>query len=66
MTKLEQIEKAVASLSEEELQAFAAWFDALQEERLDCVFEADVRSGRLDELGDDAVAKFRAGKTRAL
>lgn len=66
MTKLEQIEKAVASLSEDELQAFAAWFDAMQQERLDNAFQKDVHSGLLDGLGDEAIAQFRAGKTRPL
>jgi len=66
MTKLEQIEKSVADLSPEELNAFAAWFEALQADMWDRQIEADAKAGRLDKLADQALADHRAGRTRPL
>jgi len=66
MTKLEQIEKSVASLSPEELKAFAAWFEALQADMWDRQIEADAKAGRLDKLAEQALADHRAGRTRPL
>ena len=66
MTKLEQIEKSVAELSAEELKAFAAWFEALRADMWDRQIEADAKSGRLDKLAEQALADYRAGRTRPL
>ncbi|WP_214475712.1 hypothetical protein [Mesorhizobium sp. dw_380] len=66
MTKLEQIEKSVASLSPEELKAFAAWFETLQADMWDRQMEADAKAGRLDKLAEQALADHRAGRTRPL
>ena len=66
MTKLEQIEKSVAELSEEELKAFAKWFEELQADLWDRQIEADAKAGRLDKLVAEAKAEIAAGKTRPL
>jgi len=66
MTKLEQIEKSVAELSEEELKAFAEWFAELQAERWDRQIEADAKAGKLDRLVEEALADHQAGRTRPL
>ena len=66
MTKLEQIEKSVASLSEEELKSFAEWFDELRWERWDRQLERDVEAGKLDDLIGEARAEIAAGKTTPL
>lgn len=66
MTKLEQIEKSVSELDADELQAFAAWFRELQAERWDIQFEQDAKSGALDALADNALAEFKAGRSRSL
>jgi hypothetical protein len=66
MTKLEQIEKSVAALGEEELQAFAKWFAELQAERWDRQIEADAKSDKLHKLAEKALADHRAGRTRPL
>jgi hypothetical protein len=66
MTKLEQIEKSVASLSDEELKSFAEWFDELRWERWDRQMESDAMSGKLDKLVADARAEIAAGKVRPL
>lgn len=66
MSKLEQIEKAVAELSPEELASFAEWFAELQAERWERQIEEDARAGRLDKLAEEALARHRAGRTRPL
>jgi hypothetical protein len=66
MTKLEQIEKSVASLSDEELKSFAEWFDELRWERWDRQIESDAKSGKLDRLVADARAEIAAGKVKPL
>ena len=66
MTKLEQIEKSVADLSPEELQAFATWFEALQADMWDRQIEADTKAGRLDKLAEQALADHRTGRTKPL
>lgn len=66
MTKLEQIEKSVASLSDEELKSFAEWFDELRWERWDRRLEDDVKAGKFDKLIEDSRAEIAAGKTKPL
>jgi hypothetical protein len=56
----------VAELGEEELAAFADWFERLQSERWDKRIEADADAGKLDKLADKALAAHRAGHTQAL
>jgi ABC-type phosphate transport system auxiliary subunit len=66
MSKLEQIEKSVTELTQQEFSAFAEWFERLQMERWDRQLEADAASGKLDQFADEALAEFRAKKTRPL
>ena len=66
MTKLEQIEKSVAELSEDELKAFAKWFEELQADLWDRQIEADAKAGKLDKFAERALAEHRAGRTRPL
>ena len=66
MSKLEQIERAVSALSPEELEAFRIWFARFDAAAWDRQFESDANSGSLDRLAEEAVADFRAGRTRRL
>lgn len=66
MTKLQQIEKSVEALSDEEMKAFAAWFEELRWQRWDRQIEEDSRAGKLDKLAEEALADFRAGRTTPL
>lgn len=63
---LEQIEKSIAALDDDELKKLAAWFDELRWERWDHQFEEDVKAGRLDKFIAEAKADIAAGKTRPL
>ncbi|RWC45795.1 hypothetical protein [Mesorhizobium sp.] len=66
MTKLEQIERSIAALSPKELEAFTKWFEAFRADMWDMQIEADAKAGRLDKLAEQALAEFRAGRTRPL
>ena len=66
MTKLEQIEKSVEALSDEEMKAFTAWFEELRWQRWDRQIEEDSKAGRLDKLAEEALADLRAGRTTPL
>ncbi len=66
MTKLEDIEKAVAELAPSELARFRAWFAEFDAVRFDEKIERDARSGKLDQLAEKALAEFRSGRAREL
>ncbi|HYC56115.1 MAG TPA: hypothetical protein VEL28_14365 [Candidatus Binatia bacterium] len=62
MSRLEQIEKQVASLSPEELEAFRSWFAEFDAAAWDREIAADVRAGKLDELVEEAKADYNKGQ----
>jgi hypothetical protein len=59
MTKLEDIEKAVEQLSQDELARFRAWFDELQARRFDDRLERDIEEGKLDWLAEEALNEHK-------
>ena len=66
MTTLEDIEKAVAELPPDQLVRFRAWFEEFEAARFDQRIERDAKAGRLDQLAEQALADFRAGRAREL
>jgi hypothetical protein len=66
MSILEDIEKAVAELPPDQLAQFRAWFEEFEAARFDERIERDAKAGKLDQLADQAIADFRAGRTREL
>jgi hypothetical protein len=66
MSSIGEVEKAVLELSGEEFAEFRRWFYELDAKAWDAQFEEDVRSGRLEKLGEKALADFRSGRTRPL
>lgn len=50
MTKIEDIEAAIAQLPREQFDQLAEWFDRRRESDFDRQIEADAKSGRLDEF----------------
>ena len=66
MATLEDIEKAVTELPAEQLAKFRAWFEEFEAARFDQKIERDAKAGRLDQLAEQALADFRAGRTREL
>jgi hypothetical protein len=63
---IEDIEKAVAKLSPDQLAQFRAWFDRFDAARFDQKIERDVSEGRLDRLADEALDDLRNGRAREL
>jgi hypothetical protein len=63
---VEDIEKAVARLPEDELSRFRAWFEQFDAARFDQKIERHAQEGRLDRLADEAIDDFRKGRAREL
>ena len=64
MTKLEDIEKAVATLAPAELARFRTWFAEFDAAHFDHAIESGARQGRLDALAEAALAEHQLGRTR--
>jgi hypothetical protein len=64
MTKLKDLEREIASLSDKELSEFRRWYAEFDARAWDRKLEADVRAGSLDHLADEALADHRAGRSR--
>ena len=61
MTQLAEIEEAVRQLPSEDLAQFREWFQEFDANAWDQQFEEDVRSGKLDALGKEALEDLGAG-----
>jgi hypothetical protein len=66
MTKVEELERAVASLTEEEYREFRRWFLERDGEQWDRQIEADSRAGTLDFLVREALEAKKQGKLEEL
>lgn len=66
MTKLEQIEKAIAALPHDDIVALAEWFAEFHADLWDKQIEADAKAGKLDKFAAEARAEIAAGKVRPL
>ena len=55
MTRIEEIERAVTELQPEELARFRAWFAEFDADAWDQQLAADVATGRLDSLAEEAL-----------
>jgi hypothetical protein len=63
---LDELEKAVRQLSDEDLAQFRVWFAEFDAEAWDKQFEADIFSGRLDTLAEKALKDLRQGNCKDL
>jgi hypothetical protein len=66
MSKLEQIESAVASLPEKELRAFRRWFAEFDAACWDKKIERDSKNGKLEKIIQRSKDEHRKGKSRTL
>jgi len=66
MTKVEQLEHDVQSLSPQELASFRNWFAEYDWKAWDRQLEADVAAGKLDRQAAEALAEFERGETTDL
>jgi hypothetical protein len=66
MTTIEEIERAISGLPEDELARLRAWFDEFDADLFDRKIEGDAQSGRLDRLADQAIADLGKGRARRI
>jgi hypothetical protein len=66
VTKIEELERAVASLTAEEYREFRRWFLERDWEQWDQQIEEDSRSGKLDFLVREALEAKQQGKLTEL
>jgi len=66
MSKVEQLERQIRSLSERELAEFRAWFQEFDWAMWDRQLERDIANGKLDELAEKALRDHASGKTTSL
>jgi len=66
MTKVEQLEKEVQTLTPAELASFRNWFAEYDWLAWDRQLEADVAAGKLDKFAAEALAEFERGETTEL
>ena len=66
MSKVENIESQIQELSPEELVTLRDWLDEYDAEIWDRQFEADVKAGKLDALGERALRDHVAGRSSKL
>lgn len=66
MSKVEKIEREVASLKPSEMTSFRQWFVDFDNDNWDTQLTADISAGRLDTMADVALKEHAAGKTKLL
>lgn len=66
VSRIEKIESEIQQMSTEERAAFRAWFAEFDAAEWDQQFEADVRTGKLDALADQALRDHATGRTTKL
>jgi hypothetical protein len=60
---LDELENAVAGLSDEDLARFREWFIEFDSAAWDRQLEEDVSAGMLDKFADEAIREHESGKT---
>lgn len=66
MSKVKEIERAVAKLKPEELAGFRAWFEEFDARVWDEQLEKDIQSGRLDRVAERSIAEYARGRAKPL
>jgi hypothetical protein len=66
MSKIKELEKAVATLAPDELAEFRAWFEEFDAMHFDEKIERSIKAGKLDGLAERAIADLRTGRIRPL
>ena len=66
MGEIEKLEQRIKNLPPEDLVKFRAWFAEFDAQAWDRQIEADLKSGKLNNLINEAREEFKAGKAREL
>ena len=64
--KVETLEKEIKDLSRDELTSFRNWFVKFDAAEWDRQIENDIKTGKLDQLAEKALAAHKRGKSREL
>ncbi len=62
MSTVQEIEAAIERLPRSELFKLTGWISAKFSDAWDKEIEEDIKAGRLDQLAQEALSEFRAGK----
>jgi hypothetical protein len=63
---VQELEKAVAKLSPQELAEFRAWFQQFDLDEWDRQIARDSEAGRLATFAEEAIADYKAGRVKEL
>jgi hypothetical protein len=63
---IEDLEKAVTQLPPDQFAQFRDWFEGFDAVRFDQKIERDIKAGKLDRSGDQAIDEFRKGRAREI
>ena len=63
---VQELETAVTRLPKEDLARFSQWFEEYLADEWDRQIEADALAGRLDAIGQRAIADYEAGRCTPL
>ena len=63
---VEDIEKAVSELPQDQLRVFRAWYERFDSDAWNEQIEKDAAGGKLDALAEAAIADHKAGKSKKL
>ena len=63
MLSLQEIEKSVSSLNDAKKKSFRDWVIKYENETWDTELESDIKLGKLKALGENALKKYKEGRT---
>ena len=63
---LSELAKAISKLPLDQLAKFRDWFEAFDAARFDQKIERDTKTGKLDQLAEEALKAHRQGNTREI
>jgi hypothetical protein len=64
--KIEEIEKEIAQLPQDQLREFRAWYESFDLTAWDEQINKDAALGKLDALANAAISEHKAGKSKKL
>ncbi len=66
MNSVQEIQKAIFSLSPKDLSVLRRWFDEFDARLWDEQLEQDAQNGKLDQIAERALQEYRAGNAKPL
>lgn len=63
---VEEIEKAISQLPQNQLMQFRSWYEKFDSDAWDKQIENDVDNGKLEDLANAAIADHLVGKSKKI